>query len=229
MMIGRICWADLGRFRVEGEKTQVEGLPLYDLRLSPKGKLYPLRLRRGLGLLRGQGVRQLLCPVDFQRYDSLLDAGLRPYDPLPALQGLAPILVLRRLARLGIAPQMAQVALVGDWVSPAFYQLALALSPSVRELSIIAPQGGEALQRQLYRHYGLAPSPYGKSPSLVVAFHKLQEENKDSTLAVYAVDSPDFRGISLKSRTIPPDISPLAWIGLLLETGRIGREDLEFT
>lgn len=228
-MLGLICWADLGRFRLEGQRRQVDGLPLYALSLSPKGKLYPYRLRQGLGLLRQQGVRQLLCPVDFQRHDCLQEKGLRLYNPLPSLQTLGDGLALARLHRLGIAPQQANIALIGHRVTPSLEQVALSLSPLVRELSICTQEGGQALESRLYRQYGIPPCPGRKNPSLRLCFHNYQGENHPATLDLQSVNSPDFKGISWKNRTIPGDISPLTWIGLLLETGRIGRGELEFT
>ncbi len=227
-MVGRICWENLGRFRVVGEKTRESGLSLFQVSLSPKGKLYPYRLSIGLSLCQEEKVRHLLLPVDFDRFDLLAKKGLRQYNPLPALQELGGRLTLVELARLGILPQDATVVLVGDRVSPAFGAVALALCPFVRGLSIQAPQGGQRLQSQLYRHYGIAPSPWDSHCSLVVSFVPWEEPISTPILSLDSVKSPAFSRIRLKNGSVPQDISPLAWIGLLLETGRISQTALDY-
>lgn len=228
-MVGRICWEEGGRFRVVGTKTALQGLPLYQVSLSPQGKGYLPRLKRGIRLFRTQQVGQILLPVDFQAWDVLRQGGLRPYDPLNSLQSLGDLLALRHLRRLGIAPSVAKVALVGERVTPSFQAVALALCPLVAQLSIVAPQGGEALQRHLYRHYGMATGFPWEQCSLLLGFDKIPEENIPPLLPLHQANSPGFSGISMKNPVVPADISPLSWMGLLLETGRLGREELEFT
>lgn len=228
-MIGLLRWGALGRFRIEQQKIALDEVPLYEVALSSKGKLLPYRLHRAGELFRGERVSRLLTPVDFSHWDILGQWGLRPYDPLATLQGLGDLLVLHRLEKEGVNLATSTILLCGDAITPSFQAVALALCPWVRDLVILAPQGGEGLRQRLYQDYGISPRGSCDSATAVVSFTKIPLDKRQRILQLDQVSSPDFCGLQLKNRTIPTDIPPLSWLCLLLQTGKITREDIEIT
>lgn len=228
-MIGRISFEDLGRFRVEGRKEAIYGLPCYQVALSEKGKLFPLRLRRGGQLFQGEQIRRLICPPQFPHWPALQAMGLRPYDPLPSLQRLGDRLLQEKLTKEGINPATATIALVGERVTPSFQALALSLCPWVGQLVIQAPQGGKALEALLYRHYGIAPLAFQPKAQPTISFSKRPEDLPPPFLDLESKDSLDFARLQLKGEGIPEDIPLLDFMGLLLQTGKINKEAIEIT
>lgn len=228
-MIGQLQWHDLGYFRVEGDKKVHDGLSFFQVQLANKERLLPYRVRRGGKLLQEERIRQLLAPMDFPHWQLLQGMGLRPYDPLPTLQSLGDVLLLRLLEKTGQNPATATVVLCGDRVTPSFQGVALALCPFVRELLILAPQGGEALQQRLYRDYGMAPTSLQGAYSAVVSFAVLPQDKRQRILQLGEVSSTDFCGLQLKKRQIPEGFSPQAWISLLLQHGKITKAEIEIS
>lgn len=111
-MLGQLCFLPSGRSRVR--RTELYGLPVLRASLRPTGWWGQRRVERALRALQKRGVRTVLLPSDFDRWETLEALGLRPVDPVPLLQAAAGPLALALLARAGIAPTQATVALRGN-------------------------------------------------------------------------------------------------------------------
>ena len=119
-------------------------------------------LERGARRLRRAGCRRVLAAPGFPAWALLRAAGLRPVDPGPLCAALAAPLALAWLAREGLAPERATVALAGGRVDRALFETAAALAPRVRALAVEVPREGEALLRLLeacppWRAHGAEP------------------------------------------------------------------------
>ena len=141
-MLGQLCFLPSGRSRVR--RAEVYGLPVLLASLRPTGWWGERRVERALRALQKRGVRTVLLPDGFQRWETLEALGLRPVDPVPLLQAAAGPLALALLARAGIAPTQATVALRGERAGPELRRAAELLCPQVRQLVIDAPRGGTA-------------------------------------------------------------------------------------
>ena len=87
----------------------------------------------------------MLVPEGFSAWPLLERYGLRRVDPVPFLRAHAAPLTLALLARMGVPPQQACVALRGREVDRSMVQAAQVLCPQVREggkgtLSLFGPQ-----------------------------------------------------------------------------------------
>ncbi len=228
-MIALNSWGGTAPFSVRGEKISFHGVGVFQVSLSNRPQFLGYRLKKLAKLLRAQRILRYLAPADFP-YHGLLSAwGLDAYDPLPYLQSLGGTLLLNRLARAHIPPASASILLQGDVVTPSVTAVAEALCPFVRELVVDFPRGGALLQSHLFQSYGLAPCSFRAFPTGVLAFSQEYREKCGIILQLHRLDSQDFCGIHLKNQGDLFSLSPLLFLGFLGQTGKINKEEIEFT
>ncbi len=233
-MIGRIIanTTEKKYFNVEGRKSSLHGLSTYVAELSLEKPFLSYRLGKLVALWEQHRVSKLLLPEDFPLKEPLEQLGFSLYDPLPTLQTLGDCLLLQELCRLGISPQECSVKLCGAVCDKTITTVAVALCPQVATVAIDAV-GAECLAVQLYQQFGMAVPSLAQQYTATISF-SLEEKNPIEKktgvfLQLDRVDSPDFCGISPKKCDIPEDVPPLSLLGLLLETGKISREEIDFT
>ena len=182
-------------------------------------------LRRGAERLRRAGCRRAVAAPDFQGWEALSRAGLRPVDPSPLCQALAAPLAMAWLEQKGVPLDGAVVALSGGRVDRFFFEAALALAPRVRSLAVEARGGGDLL-RLLERKWGL-PALEGapRGADLTLRFPGAAPA-RGPCLDVSGAE-PDFGGLSLAGpEGLPEELEPLPLLALLWEEGRLREEEI---
>lgn len=227
-MLGKITWEKLGRFTVESRRTSFMGVPMYEIALEESGALLPYRLRCGIKLLKEKKIRCVIAPQQFTHWDSLVKAGLQPYNPLPALQRLGGDLLLQRLQREGFPTEKATVALCGEKITAQVEEVAYQLCPRVKNLLLDFTKGAKRLEENLFQNYGLAPTPADREATASLFFTERQREKSGIALQLFSIESSIISGIHLKKQDIPPEVHPLTATALLLDYGKIPRKDIEY-
>ncbi len=113
------------------------------------------RADRAAGMLREQGIRRAVFPVDFPFGDVFSHRGILPVDPQPLRIRLCPQIIRKRLAAALIDEREAVVAVAGDHVSAALEQTVRALVRDFRHV-LLSVSGGENLARELWQQQGAA-------------------------------------------------------------------------
>ena len=209
-MLGRIRWGS-GRKTV-GTVEQILGLPILTVDLPRHARRPERALRRGIALLRKNGVKRVLTPPKFPGWPLLIQAGLRPVDTAPLRRALAPAWVAAQLRRRDIPREQAVLRLSGEEREPALEGLARALCPLVRRLVFDLPGGNTAADR-LRREMGLPVLP-----------HDFTQANL--TLRLRKGPVLTGAGFTLPGRELPADCDRLPLLSVLWETGRIKAEEI---
>lgn len=230
-MLGRIRWEALGRFQIVEQKTNFYQLPIYEIALSPVGKLLPLRLKKANMLFNENKIQRVITPCDFQQWEYL--SSMRPYDSLPILQSLGGELLLQLLKERGENPRESSVVLQGDCGSKVMEEVAFTLAPQIKELVIPSSKQGLKLQEKLFFAFGLAPCSYREQVAVVLSFQEKVSYCSYGTakeiLSLHSLDSQGFSNLRCKKENFPEDISSLTLIALLLQTKRLEKKDLDFS
>ena len=155
-MIGYIAYR-------EGVKTwSVEGRNLLGLRFLqltlPKGRkllgqYYASRAARAMGRL---GVRQAVFPTDFPWRELFARRGVAGVDLLPLYRRMAPQIVRKQMAELGLSPGATTVAAVGDNLTGELGKILTELALQVRYLAVSMRYGAEEFCHSLRREYGVS-------------------------------------------------------------------------
>lgn len=126
-----------------------------------EGYLSRRRADRAAKMMREQGVRRAVFPMDFPFHDIFARRGILPVDPLPLRIILCPGVVRKRLAAAGCDEREAVVAVSGDCVSSALERTVRVLVREFRHVLLSVPCG-ETLAANLWQQQGavvqLAPS-----------------------------------------------------------------------
>jgi len=183
------------------------------------------QLDRAVRLLERQGVRRLLPR---RESDDPAPEGLRWVDPAPMCRHMAAPLALAELERRGRDPRRTRIALRGRGVDQALARAARLLCPTVRELVIDAPFGGERLAKQLYWDYGVAVCP-GGGADLSVRFGGTPEAGEEGFLL--CGPRPDLGGLALTAPAVavPEELEELPVLCALWEAGRLGEGELKIS
>lgn len=226
-MLGQLCFLPSGRSRVR--RTELYGLPVLRASLRPTGWWGQWRMERALRALQTRGVRTVLLPSDFDRWETLEALGLRPVDPVPLLQAAAGPLALALLARAGIAPTQATVALRGERAGPELRRAAELLCPQVRQLVIDAPRGGTALAEDLRRRFGVPLLPRETAGDVGVLFSPGSVGTDRQTLRLSS-PAPDLAGLRLSLPGLEEkDREKLPLLAALWQAGRLPVDRLKIT
>lgn len=216
-------------WRVQLERAEVRGFPLLRAPVpAPAGLRARARVRRigrAAALLYRAGCRRVLAAADFDRWDLLLERGLRPVDAGGLSQAMAAKLILAYLAHRGCPPNRAVVALCGRRTGRAWFQAAEQLCPVVRQLMVSAQDGGAALADYLRAEYGVAVLEGGRRPDVTACFSPVDGAPEDALL-LYGT-KPVLGGLELIPRgDLSSALDPLALAALLWEEGRLSLEEI---
>ena len=224
----------LGELRLEeGERGGARRAELYGMGVlrawaDPDGWFGEGRVRRAGRALRRGGVGRVLAPADFDRWDLLEQAGLRPLDTGPFLRVQGPRLALGCLERQGLAPDRSTVALVGGRADRDMARAAAALCPKVRSLVISAPRGGRELALWLREEFGMAVLPR-QAPAQVALNFCPGQEREEPALDLFG-PVPRLGGLTLSAPALrEEDRCSLPLLAALWEGGRLGAEGLKIT
>lgn len=224
-MLGRICIAKTTLWRVTAEDEDILGLRLLKVTIPPTGRR--LQLHTAARLLVKNRVGRVLVPEHFAHWALLGRYGLSPVGTEDFCRGMAAPLALAGLQRLEIPEEAATVVLRGERVTRAMRLAALALCPRVRGVIVTAHAGGEALQAELRREYGV-PSleeSWGRAPDVAVHFSEFHGGGR-LLLRLYGPE-PDLAGLSICCRreSLPKDCEPMPLMAALWETGKLRGDD----
>ena len=233
-VLGHVVLVEQKGGKPRAEVERVRGLTLLRLEVPlPPGSgegTVRRRLGRGARLLRREGVRRVLVEEGFPWWDLLREWELLPVDPAPLCEALASALALAALGRRGIAPGRATVALRGNRVSRPFFQAAMELAPLVRTLTVVSPNGGEALAAYLRREYGVPvlEEGAGPGPDLTLEF-SISKGGEEERLVLHG--SPNLQGLRLEppEGAWPPGFETLPLAAALWEVGALSLNDMKLS
>lgn len=188
------------------------------------------RIARGAEALYREGVRRVLVESGFPDWETLRSAGLRPVDPEPFCQAIAPPLALAALAQAALSPAQATVSLSAPRMNRALFRAAEALCPQVRYLEIDVPEGGKELAGWLREEFGAAvllPGG-GPRPDVSLCFGPGEAAGKQ-VLRLYGPE-PDLAGLRPlpAEEALPAELDGLPLVALLWETGLLRAGQLRF-
>ena len=226
-MVGQLILAPGGRGRTE--RSEPYGLPVLRARADPEGFWGPGRVRKaGRGLRRRGGLR-LLAPRQFGDWDALRALGLRPVEPDGFLRGQSLPLTLEALARRGLAPDRATVALRGLRADREMARTAAGLCPLVRRLVVDAPRGGGELAGWLRREFGVPILPPGERGQVALRFCPECGGEEEPFLELFG-PAPQLQGLTLTAPVLAEgDREDLPLLSALWEGGRLAAEDIKIT
>lgn len=126
--------------------------------------------------LERRGVRTAVFPEGYGFEAVFAKHGVVRQGTEGLYRAAAPDAVLCALRQLGAEPRCAHVALAGEEATGALRELALALCPRVRYLSLSAGRGGEALSLELMRRFGVSALAGARGADLTAAFGEAEAE-----------------------------------------------------
>lgn len=226
-MIGQLVLTAGGRGRAAPDSLY--GLPVLRAEVALEGFWGERRLRRACrALCRGRARRALVLRED-GLWSRLEELGLRPVDPVPFLRAQAVPLALADLARQGLAPDRAVVALRGTRAGRDMVRTAQALCPLVRALIVDAPWGGAELAAWLREEFGIPILPGGEQGQTALRFQEGCPRPEAGSLDLYG-PRPELAGLSLTAPALAEeDQAQLPLLAALWEGGRLAREDIKIT
>ena len=219
-MLGVLVWHE--ERNVVLERTDLLGMPVLRVSVSPDGRWAARRLGRAGRLLARQRVRRVLVPDGFDSWRELDRWGLCPVDPLPLYRAMADRMVLAELARSGVENERACVALRGDYVDADLERTARLLCPKVRTLIIQAAWGGERLTLELYRTFGAAPRRE-VPPDAAVRFSGAGQPEE-----LVLCGRPNLLGLEPEAAgaALPEGAEPIPLLTALWQAGRLSLEEI---
>lgn len=210
--------------RLRPERTVFRGLPLYQITVPLPWS--ERRIRRAGRLMRKNGVRRVLTPDGFGRWDLLSPLGLVPVEAGLLCAVRAAPLALAYLRLRGVPPDRAEVDLRACRVTRELQRAARALCPVVRRVTVSAPRGGAELARALLREYGM-PELDARGPDAALRFTPAEDRQEGELLL--CGPNPDLQGLTLRPEgwALPEGTEPLALLCALWESGRQDLEKLD--
>lgn len=219
-MLGMLSWSE--ERGVKAERVGLMGMPVLQVSFPGGGRWKKYHLRRAAGKLARQGVRRVLVPVGFDRWQELERYGLCPVEPAPLYRAMADRLALAELARRGVENRRACVALRGEHVDGDLERAARMLCPKVRTLLIQVDWGGERLSRELYRDFGAALQPEGR-PDVAVRFGGKEQPGE---LVLWGDLEHSGLELETEGKTLPEGVEPMPLLTALWQSGRLSLEEL---
>lgn len=226
-MMGRICLEKGIRWRMSAERETILGLTLLKVAVPAPGR--PGQLRRAARILRRHKVSRVLAPEGFDAWPLLEQYGLYPVETEEFCRAMAAPLVLAALRRVEVSDESATVALRGERVTRAMRMAALSLCRGVRNVVISAPIGGEALQAELRREFGVPNVEEGRGRIPDVAVHFSERHGTGAAIFRLYGPAPDLNGLQIGCRRegLPEDCQLLPMMAALWETGKLRVEEPE--
>lgn len=225
-MLGRIVWRERP---TELERVEVEGLPILQGGFPKSGWFYRARLGRYLKKLRRQGVRRMLVPEEFSGWEVAKKQGISPVNSISFLRKFSGDFLVFALKKRGYDPGKCAVALRGTRVGRDMIEAADRLVFQVRDICISAPHGGESLQNLLRQEWGLAVHPDGERVEGVIRFDSGGGAEGAVVLSLFG-SHPQLGGVVVDPLRFSQfsEEERLQLLTVLWESGKIGREKLEF-
>lgn len=224
-MVGRIRYVR-ERGRISSEMEYICGITVLAVTFcEPKKRTSQAvgrRVEKVERIFRKAGVTRVILPADFPHAQWLKQ--VQAVDSLNLYRCAADLLTLNLLARRGIAPHAARVALAGSRLCPELCEAARRLCCTVRELRIDVPgEEGELFAQRLQREVGLPVLPVSADADVTVSFGPT---DRRADLSLWGKE-PGLNGVRLKAKDIelPPEIEQPV-LALLWEQGRLRRESL---
>lgn len=219
-MLGLLRWSE--DRRVKMERVHLLGLPVLQVSLPPGGRWEKQRLGRAGRWLERQGVRRVLVPKSFDKWDVITRRGLAGVDPLPLYRTMAERFVLVELERRGVEAHRACVVLRGERIDADLARTARLLCPRVRSVVIQVEWGGDRLARELYWEFG-AVAAKSEVGDVEVRFGGERQEGE-----LVLCGQPELLGLELEvaGLTLPEELEPLPLLACLWQTGRLKMEKL---
>lgn len=143
------------RGRAEAERMSVCGVPFFKVTLPRRGVWKTRHAWHTARMLKAGGIQTAVFVKDFPYTDIFEKCGIFPVDIRPLRLTAAAQIVCAALRETGTAPETAFVAVKAPRSGAAVEALVLALSRSVRYVSLDAP-GKEALGERLRFCRGVA-------------------------------------------------------------------------
>lgn len=226
-MLGRIVYqTGGGRLRLEEER--ICGVPVARVEFDPEGWRAQRRLRRAGRLLAKAGVRQVLTPAEFDRWETLERYGLRRVDPVPFLRAHGAELAVAALRRAGKRPERCAVALRAERVDRDVVRAAEVLCGQVRDVCISVPRGGESLRGSLRWEFGAAVRPDWEGVAAAVRFDPGTWEQAELLVDLFPPGpDPQYVWVRLKEGEWG-ETERFSLIAALWERGKVGKTELEF-
>lgn len=215
-VIGYLRWSE--ERGISMERRRLLGLPVLQVSLSPSGR----RVGQAARQLKRQGVRRVLAPKGFERWELLERHGVCGVDPLPLYRAMADRLVMAELGHRGVEVHRACVALRGEYVDGDLVRTAHLLCPRVRTLLIQVEQGGEKLTRELYRTFG-AGVPLCAQADVAVRFGGGGEEGE-----LVLCGRPELLGweLDVPELVFPEEVQPLPLLTVLWQVGGVNLDQI---
>lgn len=226
-MVGQLICAPRGRGR--GEPGRLYGLPVLRTEVDRSGFWGEHRLRRAARALRLGGALRVLTPQGFAGWPVLEAFGLRRVDPENFVRAQSVPLALEALARQGVAPDRATVALRGVRADREMARTAAELCAKVRRLVVDAPRGGEELAQWLRREFGVPILPAKEVGQTALRFQEGCAAPEEATLDLFG-PRPGLGGLTLAAPGLAgEDRENLPLLTVLWEGGRLAPEDIKIT
>ncbi|NCB63716.1 MAG: hypothetical protein EOM52_08915 [Clostridia bacterium] len=224
-MLGRICIDHTRRFRVALEEEEILGLRLLKALVPAPGRAG--QLRRAARLLAKKKVGRVLVPDGFADWEGLERYGLKRVETEDFCRAIAAPLTLAALRRMDVADESATVVLRGERVTRAMRMAAIALCQRVRNVVISAHIGGEGLQAELRREYGVPNMEEGRGRIPDVALHFSESHGNAAVIFRLYGRDPDLNGLQVGCAYpgIPGDCEQLPLLAALWETGKLRADD----
>lgn len=211
------------------EETALLGLPLLTVTL-PRGTglMSRLALARAGRLLRRQGIRECLLPVDFPLRDRWRRQGFALPDERPLLREKAGQWTLLERRRLGLA---GDVALAAASITPEVERAARYLLDRVGQVALLRSPQGEELQWRLRRESGaslrLLPWERLVGAETLLNFGEGDLRGRRLTLSLMRpLPPPRFLPPGELMAALPPEADGSALAALLWRCGRLRAEEI---
>ena len=230
-----VGWLKLEEFRpARGEWTErvwVKSLPLLCARVyAPPGvspRALARRTNRAARRLAEAGCRRVLLPEGFEARSALERRELIAVEPGGLCRAMAADLALALLEKKGIPPRRAAVELRGARAEGELSAAAYRLCPRVRQVTVRAQSGGEALAAGLRRMFGAAALTGGGMAGDAAVCFTEESDPPEGALRLWGA-RPETGGFALRAPedALLPGADPLALAALLWEEGRLGLEEI---
>lgn len=226
-MLGRICIDPQRRFRVTLEEENILGLRILKASVPAPGRAG--QLRRAARLLAKRKVGRVLVPDGFTAWELLERYGLKRVETEDFRRAIAAPLALAALRRMDVMDESATVVLRGERVTRAMRMAAISLCRRVRNVVISAHIGGEGLQAELRREYGVPNVEEGRGRIPDVALHFSESHGNGAIIFRLYGREPDMNGMKVGSARpgLPEDSEQLALMAALWEAGKLRVDDPE--
>ena len=209
------------------EQETIQGLRLWKVSVPAPGR--PGQLRKAARLLRKRKVSRVLVPDGFDGWPILEPYGLYPVETEDFCRAMAAPLAAAALRRMDVTDESATVVLRGERVTRAMRMAALTLCRNVRNVVVSAPIGGEALQAELRREFGVPNVEEGRGRVPDVALHFSESYGNAAEIFRLYGPEPDLNGLQItcKGEGLPRDCQTLQLMAALWETGKLRGEEPE--